>query len=433
MKAIKKYFVLPVLAILLTACGEDRTYEYLEKTEENQWIYSQMKEHYLWADSIATPKRNSFFSKSSDFFYSLLMKDDRTSFFSDSATQTSYGMSFAIMRDPLNIKPSNSYALVLFVEPGSPAYSAGVKRGMWISRVGNNNITSSNYGYLERGAATTICTWSIKMDEETMEYVWVQGDTLSIGQAEPLEPTAIYIDTTYTLRDHKIGYIVYNRFKADDASNIQNALLRFTDKGVTDLIIDLRYNSGGSLNTASAIASNLVSPAADGKTFCKVVHNTANSDKDIVYTYKNSSAPFETGMIYIITTQATRGAAETFATSLRATLGMEHVAIVGSSSANDNLYSQTFESTYGFTINPTTGYIYTPNGNTFSAQSAEPDYFVDELAQLYTIYQLGEEQEYMLYSVMHLIANGILPYTQHENNIDALRYNTLQYGKSITK
>ncbi|MBR5244251.1 MAG: hypothetical protein IKW13_08450, partial [Thermoguttaceae bacterium] len=46
-----------------------------ELTEECQWIYAQMKEHYLWNDSIKQPARSKFFSKSSDFYKSLLQKE----------------------------------------------------------------------------------------------------------------------------------------------------------------------------------------------------------------------------------------------------------------------------------------------------------------------------------------------------------------------
>ena len=40
-------FLAIATALAIVSCGEDRTYEYLEKTEENQWTYSKMKEFYL--------------------------------------------------------------------------------------------------------------------------------------------------------------------------------------------------------------------------------------------------------------------------------------------------------------------------------------------------------------------------------------------------
>ena len=93
---MKNCIIYTFLAItLLCSCGEDRTYEYLELTQENQWIFEKMQEKYLWNDSIKTPKRQNFFAKSSTFFNDLLQRGDRYSHFNDSTLSTSYGIKYA--------------------------------------------------------------------------------------------------------------------------------------------------------------------------------------------------------------------------------------------------------------------------------------------------------------------------------------------------
>ena len=121
--------VLAFFASLFSSCGEDRTYEYLEMTQENQWTFSKMKEAYLWKEAIKEPTRTTFFSNTSKFFSSLLYKDDKVSFFVDSVSAGTYGIIFAVMRDPINERPSKTYALALDVVPGSPADIAGIERG----------------------------------------------------------------------------------------------------------------------------------------------------------------------------------------------------------------------------------------------------------------------------------------------------------------
>lgn len=420
------------VASLFAGCAEDRTHEFYEKTEENQWIFSQMKSLYLWSDSIVTPERNSFFGNSSDFYYSLLYKNDNTSYFTDSASSTTYGMSFAVMRDPLGIKISKSYALVLFVEPGSSAEKAGIERGTWISRVGNRDITSSNYGYLERGDATTLCTWSIEFDDENMEYMWVAGDTVSIESATAVESNPLFLDSIYNVRNHRIGYIVYNRFETTESSlnSIEDVLSKFGNSNVTELILDLRYNSGGSAGVATGIAGHLVAADAIGETFCEIRRNEQNSDKNTVYAIPEAT-PFETGAIYILTTAATRGTAEAFAASLQEILSNRKVIIVGGNTAGDNIYTESMTSPYGFSINPAIGQLYTNSGNILSPYGIHANYTVDELAQLNTIYPLGEEQEYLLYNTFYLIVNGTLPYTT-ENSIPSIT-RFAPKGKSITE
>ena len=83
---------------LLLSCGEDRTHEYLEMTEENQWTYSTMKDVYLWAAEMNAPDRKSFFGTTSKFFSSLLVKKDKVSFFTDSVSEGSYGFKFSMCR-----------------------------------------------------------------------------------------------------------------------------------------------------------------------------------------------------------------------------------------------------------------------------------------------------------------------------------------------
>ena len=134
-RTIRKLIALPLLALLVCSCGEDRSGEYYELTQENQWIYYKMKEVYLWADAIGEIKQNIFFSTPSQFFKKLLYTDDKTSFFTDTLATTSYGITTSLMRDPLGITPSKTYALIEFVEPGSVAETAGLERGMWISEI----------------------------------------------------------------------------------------------------------------------------------------------------------------------------------------------------------------------------------------------------------------------------------------------------------
>lgn len=433
MKVLNRLLPFLFFATLLISCGEDRTYEYIEKTEENQWIFAQMKSNYLWSDSMVTPKQNEFFGNSSNFFYKLLYKNDNSSYMVDSVASTSYGMSFVIMRDPLGIKPSNSYALVLLVEPNSVAERAGIKRGTWISDVGDKSITSNNAGYLENGKATTLCTCHIESDEESMEYIWVADDTIDIETATTIKSKSLYIDSIYNVRNHKVGYIVYNRFEKDESQREINTVLNeFMTQGVTDLILDLRYNNGGSAEEAAQIASRFVPASLQGSKFCEIVRNNENSENNISYTFSNAT-PFETGMIYLLTTAATRGVAEAFVAAMQQTLGSEKVVIVGENSSGDNLYTETFVSPYNFTISPVTGVLYTADGNMLSSYGLHANYTVNELAQLYRIYPLGEEQEYLLYNTFYLIINGTLPYSHEEESNNILLTRFTPKGKSIIK
>lgn len=397
-----------VAAIIFIACGEDRTYEYYKLTEENQWIFSQMQSNYIWGDTMKQPARNKFFATASSFFGSLLKKSDKTSFFCDSAFRTSYGITFSIVRDPLAIKASKSYAPVLFVEPGSSADKAGLKRGMWISRIGKSDVTANNHGYLERGEATTVCTSQIVPDTIDGSFIWNDGDTIPLTTATIVEPTTLQLDTIYNIPDHKVGYMLCNRLA--DAEEINQALARFSGEGITDLIVDLRYCSNGSLQTAAEFAS-AIAPEASGSVFCSLKHNELNSSKDKEILFGTPSTALNVWRVYIITTSATRGTAEAFTAALRLTLGSDRVILIGTTSAGENLCTQSIESPFDFAINPAVAYIYTADDAPLSAYGQTVDYEISELS-LPVIHKLGDVNESLLYCTLHLILNGTLPPTE---------------------
>lgn len=397
-----------VAAILFIACGEDRTYEYYKLTEENQWIFSQMQSNYFWGDTMKQPAQNKFFASSSSFFESLLKKGDKTSFYSDSTFSTSYGITFSIMRDPLAIKASKSYAAVLFVEPGSSADKAGVKRGMWISRIGKSDVTANNYGYLERGEATTIYTSEIVPDTIEGSYIWADGDTIPLAVATTVEPTTLPLDTIYNIPDHKVGYILCNRL--ENIEDITTTLSHFSVEGITDLIVDLRYCNSGSLETAANFAS-AIAPEASGNTFCSLRYNESNSSKDSDILFSTQPTALNLWRVYIITTNATRGTAEAFTAALRMTMGSDRVQLVGTTSAGENMHTQSIESPFDFTINPAVAYIYTPDDTPLSQNGQTVDYEISELS-LPVIHNLGDINETLLYSTLYLILNGTVPPTE---------------------
>lgn len=405
---MRNLFDIKLLFVILafTACGEDRTYEYMELTEETHWIFSKMKESYLWGDSIKNPQTKDFFADNKVFYKNLLMKYDKSSYFEDSASLTSYGMSFAVMRDPIGIKPSNSYALVLYVEPNSPAHVAGIKRGTWISKVGGSNITTSKYNMLERGKATTLYTNRIDVDDEG-NYFWHEADSVEIDAACELSTTSMYLDTVYNIQDTNVGYMVCNRFiDGVSKSEFADVLSRFNASDVSEIIIDLRYNSGGPLREAVDCASLFVPSSYASEDVCAILNNKGDS---VTLSFGNETSLSDAEKIYILTTEATRGAAEIYAIALQRTLGSSVVKVLGMPTAGESLITEPFTSPYGFNINPVTAQVYLADGSAVASDELRIDYQVDELSNIHSCHPLGSRQEYLLYNTLYHIVYGSLP------------------------
>lgn len=392
-------------ALSLLSCGEDRTYEYLEKTAENQWIFSKMREEYLWADGLKSPERNEFFATPSKFFTSLLAKGDKTSFFSDTTATTSYGMKFALMRDPLGEKMSRYFALVLFIEPGSPAASAGLERGMWISSINGKALTASSGKQLTQGEALNVETQDIEFDDVESKYVWSAGKAFTLQPSTAITDRALLLDTVYNVRSNKVGYILCNNLNGSAlADEFQTVALDFLAENVTDIVLDMRYCNGGSIENAAEIAAIFVPASLTETPFA-----TLNGKEEEVYGYPAPLTNLSDKKLYIIIGNDTRGMAELFIASVNASRGMYEVLTIGERTAGSNLMTREFESPFSFSINPAVAIMASSNGAELTAEGITPDYPLDELEEVEHIYPLGNEREYILRNVEYLIINGTMP------------------------
>ena len=214
-----------ILLLTLTSCGEDRSGEYYALIEDNLWIEQVMKEHYLWYDNIPEIKKDDYFATPENFLQKMLysgaqdgkgdkysrieMKNDaaRSLYLQRSST---YGFDFELMSDPTGTT-SHTFARILFVLPDSPASEAKLERGNWISAIGKETVTTSNYGYLMSGGETTFARESLVFDAEG-NASWLAVDTVKVGASRPVELDPFYVNTIYTVEGKKIAYMVYNDF-----------------------------------------------------------------------------------------------------------------------------------------------------------------------------------------------------------------------------
>ena len=73
--------------------------------------------------------------------------------------------------------------------------------------------------------------------------------------------------------------MVFDSFIEPSENELANAFSYFRATGVTDLILDLRYNSGGYLYIAQQLASYIAGNANNGSDFIKLIYNTLHQDK----------------------------------------------------------------------------------------------------------------------------------------------------------
>ena len=423
-----KTYIVSLLVLLtglfFTSCGEDRTYQYEEKTEKSQWIYKIMNQYYLWYKEM--PSVNDykiFFNDPKTFFYKLLSKKDKYSYIemeedtrSINSTST-YGFDFMLYVDPVTQSQSSTtrYARVLYVLSDSPAKEAGLKRGDWISAINGESLTQKNYMALVSGGPTTLTISTLNYQRPDSIYWEETTQTLTLQASRKVEDNPFFVDSVYYLNGKHIGYLMYNKFSTgpDDtgdetqyAYQMQNIFSRFKGENLTDFILDLRYNPGGYLTCAQQLGSLIAPDAAMGNVFCSLEFNDKQGDLNQKYLFDKAQASnygLNLQRIYIITSEQTASASETLINSLIPFLGKENIILVGEKTEGKNVASLTFESPYNFKIQPIVATVYNSEGLSDYANGFSPDYEIDEALYINNLAPLGDINEIMLNTTLGLI------------------------------
>src|SRR6266487_6901928 len=135
------------------------------------------------------------------------------------------------------------YWYVTYVYDQSTAGAAGVKRG-WII----NKINGTQIGYDQPSVDILNNIFFGTTTSANFEFLKPDGSTstASLSKTSFQANSVLYKNVIVSGAD-KIGYLVFNQFfEAPSRAELANAFNYFQSQGITDLVVDLRYNPGGS-------------------------------------------------------------------------------------------------------------------------------------------------------------------------------------------
>lgn len=261
------------MAILFSSCKDDDDPVVVvpegPNTKINSWIYDVMDEVYYWTDEM--PSDGDKNQDPIDYYRSLLSSEDRFSHIvpnyqdlinSLNGVSKEAGYEYGLFG--VSGSTTDVWAVVSYVKGNSPAKEAGLKRGDIIHKINGQTITRSNYTDLLRKTSETHSVTYMRFDEEAEDFV--EQPALELQTVE-LAENPNFMDTVYTVGGHKVGYFVYNFFSPGGSQKqydkqMDQVILDFKNKGVSDVILDLRYNSGGAISSATNLGS-LVGQSVD--------------------------------------------------------------------------------------------------------------------------------------------------------------------------
>lgn len=282
-----------LLAAICWSCkDDDESAEISQNRKTNNWIYQNMKYYYLWNNQI--PYAPDYTKDPETFFYSLLApynqtthEGDRFSWIQENYVDLLNSLSGVSSSDVgfeyYTIKGYTAF-VVVYVKPNTDAETKGLKRGMEITAVNGVNITQQNYTALLRQGKNEYELDIVDPNDGTS-----MKKTVSVMPDYAENP--IYKKDVFQESGKTIGYLIYNFFAADSGngtSSYDRALNQvfkdFKNQGVEYLVLDLRYNGGGSIMSAIFMASALVNNRSVDDVFSKNEFN-AGFQQDLVNEY----------------------------------------------------------------------------------------------------------------------------------------------------
>ena len=323
------------LSIVIWSCDQDDGLNPAVVNDNNvhvnDWVLENMEFWYLWSNEIpGAPDKNQ---SPDDFFQSLLSDDDRFSWIQENyqdllnslqGISKEAGFEYVLYKED---NTNNVIAQILYIKPSSPAENAGLKRGDAISHVNGQQLNTSNYQSVLAslsGPNYSITYKPLLVDNETFD----EAKTVSLSTVVYTE-NPNYLSKVIEVNGKKIGYYVYNFFASGTDSQagvydaeMDNIFEGFKAKGITDLVLDLRFNSGGSEVSANNLAS-LIAPDAGDKLFFRREYNPRVEDE--ILSDPNAGASFLqsrlhektqnigsqlSGRVYILTGSRTASASE---------------------------------------------------------------------------------------------------------------------------
>ena len=202
---------------------------------------------------------------------------------------------------------------VRLTEPNSPGGILGIKRGWRITKInGSTNITTSNSQYIIDNIYKAVSA--------DVTFTKPDGSSIDLNlQAAHYADKPVYLDTVYNSANGNIGYLVYNSFLGNidqTAAEYARVFNKFASAGITNLIVDLRYNGGGYVNLQEQLANYLITSQAQGSIMMKQIYNSNHSNENSTVLF-NKSGSLQLTKIYFIVSRGTASASELLINNLK--------------------------------------------------------------------------------------------------------------------
>lgn len=308
------------------------------------------------------------------------------------------------------------FGIVRLILPNSNASQTSLTRGQVFNKVNGTTMTTSNYRSLFSSDTYTINLANYddnNTDDISDDSISDTAEDITLIKSIYTE-NPVYKTEVFNLNNKKIGYLMYNGFVGEFDSELNNAFGTFKTENIDHLILDLRYNPGGSVRTATALGS-MITGGFNNQVFATLKYNEdlQNNNYDYVFTDELTNGTSVNSLnldkVYVLTSGASASASEMIINSLKSYITVVQIGstTVGKSQASQIIYDS---SNFGrVNANPTHTYALLPliaitvnkNNTAVPSSGLVPDIEFKEKAANYGI--LGDPTEPLLEAALNEI------------------------------
>jgi C-terminal processing protease CtpA/Prc len=305
---MKRHLLLAALAAALSACGGGGSNvaepvnapappaappdpppaeppAYCSVQDQRNTLDAWMQDNYLWSDQLHAADAQA--ASLDAYFQSLLYKPlDRYSYTESTASfnqlfvegrRTGYGYTL-VWADA-----AQTVLRVRNVEPLSPIAKAGLQRG--------HTIVSIDGYTPAQVAAGQPAPVSVPGVPRTFRIRDANGNERTIDAASadfPLSPVGTpqtFIVSRSNGTNANVGYLTYGQFVGYSRTDLLNAMRTLRQAGIDELVLDLRYNGGGSVATSRDLASFIGSTTTAGQLYTYLRFNDKQVAQNLTYRF----------------------------------------------------------------------------------------------------------------------------------------------------
>ena len=244
--------------------------------------------------------------------------------------------------------------------PGGPADRAGIKARDMISHVNGEDISELNAteaSKLVRGEKGVPITLTIHRASAVFD--------ITLTPEEVITPTSMG-----GMIGDDVGYVMIYQFSKSTAESFRSEVQKLLDKGAKKLIIDVRNNGGGIVESSLAIADMFV----DSGNLLSIKYKPGSDFKDVVYKASGNDFFGSEIPLAVLVNGGTASASEILTAALKEN---GRSTIVGNQTFGKGIMQQVLPFMDGY-LNFTVAHYYTPDGNDIHEVGIHPDVVVEE-------------------------------------------------------